>query len=242
MGSLVGYVGDRWCRTFILEGLKRLEYRGYDSAGFACLCPQNSRILYAKSVGRLENLEKKLELKPIDGHIGIGHTKWVSHDIVTEHTASPHFDCNKAISVIHSGILENHAELKQRLEDLGHIFYSNSDAEIIAHLFESLVISHATLKAAVTNLVNKLEGAYAFLIMMQDYPDQIILVRKSSPLCVGIADQECFIASDPLAFAGSTSKVMYMPNESFALVTNDLIELYDFMGTSQQVKVQEVNA
>lgn len=240
MCSLVGYVGKRYCRTFILEGLKRLEYRGYDSAGFVCLCLQSSRILYAKAVGRLENLLKKLELNPIDGYVGIGHTKWISHSTVTEQTAAPHFDCNKTIAVAHSGIVENRIELKQRLEDLGHIFYSNSDSEIIAHLFESLLVSHATLKAAVTDLVNKLEGAYSFLLVTQEYPDQMILVRKSSPLCVGIADDEIFAASDPLAFAGVTSKVMFLPDESFAIIRNDTIELYDYMGSCVQVKVQEM--
>jgi glutamine---fructose-6-phosphate transaminase (isomerizing) len=241
MCSLVGYVGKRLCRSFVLEGLRRLEYRGYDSAGFACLCLQSSRILYSKSIGRLENLQKKLELNPIDGHVGIGHTKWIAHNKMTEVTVSPHFDCNKTISAVHTGILENHAELKQRLEDLGHIFYSNSDAEIIAHVCELLVANHVTLKSLIIDLVNRLEGAFACLLVMQDYPGCMVLVRKSSPLCVGIGTDEFFAASDPLAFAGHTSKVMFLPDECFAIVRSDSIELYDFMGTSLPVNVQEMN-
>lgn len=240
MCSLVGYVGKRLCRSFVLDGLRRLEYRGYDSAGFACVCPGSSRILYVKSIGQLENLQRKLELNPIDGYVGIGHTKWSPGNVVTEVTALPHFDCNKAVSVVCNGILENRSELKQRLEDLGHVFCSSTDAEIIAHLFESLLVSHVTLKAAVTSLVNKLEGAYAFLVVMQDHPDKMVLVRKSSPLCIGIGDEELFVASDPTAFAGVTAKCMLLPDECFAIISGDLIELYDFMGTSMAVNGPEL--
>lgn len=240
MCSVVGYVGKRSCRSFILEGLRRLEYRGYDSAGFACLCPRDSRLLYAKAVGRLENLEKKLKKEPIDGYVGIGHTRWSTHGAVTEHNAHPHFDCNKTISIVHNGIIENCYALKRQLEEAGHVFFSATDTEVIAHQLEVLLLSHVTLKKAIIDLVNKLEGAYAFLVLMENYPDCIVLVRKRSPLCIGIGDDELFIASDPLAFAGNSSKVCFLPDESFAIVKADQIELYDFKGHALPIKVQEL--
>ena len=123
MCSVVGYVGKRPCRAVIVEGLRRLEYRGYDSAGFACLCPRDSRLLYAKAVGRLENLEKKLAKEPIDGHVGIGHTRWSTHGAVTELNAHPHFDCNKTISVVHNGIIENCYALNASLKKLAMSFF-----------------------------------------------------------------------------------------------------------------------
>ena len=241
MCSVVGYVGKRPCRAVIIEGLRRLEYRGYDSAGFACLCPQDSRILYAKAVGRLENLEKKLAKEPIDGHVGIGHTRWSTHGAVTELNAHPHFDCNKTISVVHNGIIENCYALKRQLEEAGHIFFSNTDTEVIAHQLEVLLVSHATLKMAIIDLVDKLEGAYAFLVLMENNPDCMVLVRKRSPLCIGIGDDELFVASDPLAFAGNTSKICFLPDESFAIVKADQIELYDFKGHALPIKAQELN-
>lgn len=241
MCSVVGYVGKRPCRSFVIEGLRRLEYRGYDSAGFACLCPRDSRLLYAKSVGRLENLEKKLAKEPIDGYVGIGHTRWSTHGAVTEQNAHPHFDCNKTISVVHNGIIENCYMLKRQLEEAGHIFFSNTDTEVIAHQLEVLMVSHVTLKKAILDLVNKLQGAYAFLVLMESNPDCMVLVRKRSPLCIGIGDDELFAASDPLAFAGNTSKVCFLPDESFAIVKADQIELYDFNGNTLPIKVQELN-
>ena len=240
MCSVVGYVGDKACRSFILEGLRRLEYRGYDSAGFACLCPKDSRLLYVKSVGRLENLEEKLKKEPIDGRVGIGHTRWATHGTVTELNAHPHFDCNKSISVVHNGIIENCYALKQQLEEAGHIFFSNTDTEVIAHQLEVLVAAHATLKKAIIDLVNTLEGAYAFLALMENNPDAMVLVRKRSPLCIGIGDNELYVASDPLAFAGNVSKVCYLPDESFAFVKANQIELYDFSGRALPVRTQEL--
>ena len=241
MCSVVGYVGKRPCRSVIIEGLRRLEYRGYDSAGFACLCPRDSRLLYAKAVGRLENLVKKLEHEPIDGHLGIGHTRWSTHGAVTELNAHPHFDCNKTISVVHNGIIENCYDLKCQLEEAGHVFFSSTDTEVIAHQLEVLMVSHVTLKKAIIDLVHRLEGAYAFLVLMESNPDCMVLVRKRSPLCIGIGDGELFAASDPLAFAGSTSKVCFLPDESFAIVKADQIELYDFKGHALPIKTQELS-
>lgn len=241
MCSVVGYIGKEYSRDFILQGLSRLEYRGYDSAGFACLSPQNSHILYAKAEGKLQGLIDKLEREPIDGFVGIGHTRWSTHGVSSADNAHPHFDCEKKISIVHNGIIENHHELRKRLVNGGHTFHSQTDTEIVAHLFESLLEGHKTFKSAVVDLVNSLEGAYAFLALLEDHPDVMVLVRKRSPLCVGIGDGEMFVASDMLAFAGKTDKVVFLPDESFALVRKDTIELYRFDGSPLSLHVQSVD-
>lgn len=242
MCSVVGYIGKNLSRSFITQGLERLEYRGYDSAGFACLCEKSNRLLYAKTEGRLKNLVEQFKLTPIDGHAGVGHTRWSTHGVSSEKNAHPQFDCDKTISVVHNGIIENHHVLKEQLADAGHTFSSDTDTEIIAHLFEALLVSHKTFKAAVVDLVNRLEGAYAFICLMQDNPDHMLLVRKRSPLCVGIGDDEMFVASDLIAFSGSTNKVLFLPDESFAIVKKDLIELYDFTGKALPIVVQDVDS
>ena len=240
MCSVVGYIGKGYSRAFVMEGLSRLEYRGYDSAGFACIHPEDNRLRYVKAEGKLHNLVAQLELFPVDGFTGIGHTRWSTHGASSVRNAHPHFDCEKAISIVHNGIIENHNELKSRLLQTGHSFHSDTDTEIVAHLFESLSKTHKTFKSAVVDLVSYLQGAYAFIAIMQDQPDMMVLVRKRSPLCIGIGDDEMFVASDMLAFAGKTNKVLFLPDESFALVRKDMIELYYFDGTSLPMQVQEV--
>ena len=241
MCSVFGYVGKNHCRSYVMEGLQKLEYRGYDSAGFACLDSDDKRLYFAKAKGRLKNLATLLKEKPMDGHIGIGHTRWSVYGKPSQENAHPHFDCEKRISIVHNGIIENYHPLKEQLTQAGHIFHSETDTETIAHLFESLLVSHKTLKAAVVDLVNQLEGAYAFLCINQDYPDCMIMVRKRSPLCIGIGDDEIFVASDPLAFINQTKKVLFLPDESFAIVKKDLIELYEFSGKPLTPEVQELS-
>lgn len=240
MCSVIGYVGKNNSRPFVMEGLSRLEYRGYDSAGFACLSSQDNQLLYAKAIGRLENLTSQFNQHPIDGSLGIGHTRWSTHGIPSTENAHPQFDCQKTISIVHNGIIENHHELREQLQEAGHVFHSQTDTETIAHLFESLLISHNTFKGAVTDLVNRLDGAYAFLALVQQKSDTLVVVRKRSPLCIGIGDGEMFIASDVLAFADKTNKVIFLPDESFALVKKDIIELYDFSGKPLVPHVQEI--
>lgn len=223
-----------------MEGLSRLEYRGYDSAGFACLNPADNRFLYAKSPGRLPNLLRQFDQHPIDGHLGIGHTRWSTHGIPSQENAHPQFDCQKTISIVHNGIIENHHALRLQLQAAGHIFHSQTDTEVVAHLLESLLAAHQTFKGALTDLVSQIEGAYAFVVVLQDFPDQMVLVRKRSPMCIGIGDNEMFVASDPMAFAGKTKKVIFVPDESFAIVKKDMIELYDFTGKALQLPVQEL--
>ncbi len=241
MCSVVGYVGKNFSRSFVMEGLTRLEYRGYDSAGFACLHPQDHRVIYTKSQGGVSNLLKNFEKSPIDGHVGMGHTRWSTHGVISTENAHPHFDCHKTISIVHNGIIENYHELKHRLQEEGHIFQSQTDTETIAHLFESLVATHKNLKSAVVDLVSQLEGAYAFAILMSAHPDLMLVARKRSPLCLGSGDDEMFIASDLLAFAGKTNKMMFLPDESFAFIRQNKVELYDFKGNPLPLNYQIVD-
>lgn len=241
MCSVVGYIGNSLSRAHILEGLSRLEYRGYDSTGFACLHPEDNRLMYVKASGQLNNLTEKFKNNPFDGFLGIGHTRWASHGAPSENNAHPQFDCHKRISVVHNGIIENHHELKEQLIALGHSFHSETDTEVVAHCLEHKLSQNQSLKQALLEWVNHLQGAYALLVLSQDHPDNIIVVRKRSPLCFGQGAHEMFVASDALAFAGKVDKVFYMPDESFALVTKAGVQLYDFKGNELPVTYQKTD-
>ncbi|MBA2306652.1 glutamine--fructose-6-phosphate transaminase (isomerizing) [Candidatus Dependentiae bacterium] len=240
MCSVVGYVGKNLSRAFVIEGLTRLEYRGYDSAGFACIHSADNSIMYTKSQGGISNLLRNFETFPIDGYVGMGHTRWSTHGAASVENAHPHFDCNKKISIVHNGIIENFHELKKMLQKQGHQFKSQTDTETVAHLFESLLKEHKNLKSAVLALVNLLEGAYAFTLMLADYPSLLVVVRKRSPVCIGKGEDEMFIASDLLAFAGKTNKVLFLPDECYAFVTRNSVELNDFNGVSLPVYFQVI--
>lgn len=240
MCGIVGYIGKNYCKSFVLEGLSRLEYRGYDSAGFACIDPKDSRLFYHKAAGRLSNLVDKCDKAPIDGHLGIGHTRWSTHGVPSEHNAHPQFDCDKKVSIIHNGIIENHHELRKQLLIDGHIFHSQTDTEIIAHLLEANLTTHKTFKAAVVDLARQLEGAYAIVAILEDQPDLMVLIRKRSPLCIGVGDDEMFVASDLMAFADRTKKVLFLPDESIAFVKKNRLELYDFSGNVLPMHIQEI--
>lgn len=241
MCSVVGYIGDSSCRNLLLEGLSRLEYRGYDSAGFACLNTNNNRLIYAKSPGRLARLKEMLEQDPFDGSIGIGHTRWSTHGNATQENAHPHFDCNKQISIVHNGIIENHHALRKELLCAKHLFHSDTDTEVVVHLLEEQLALGKPLKEAWIFVVSRLEGAYAFIVLLQEHQDQLILGRKRSPLCVGIGDGEMFVASDPIAFAGKTDKVVFLPDDSSAFITKDTLQIFDANGQELPFIVQEMN-
>lgn len=230
MCRIVGYIGKKLSREFVFEGLSRLEYGGYDSCGYACIQPHEKRILYSKSAGSISNLRKKCEINPIDGYIGIGHTRWATHGAATEENAHPHFDCHTTISAVHNGIIENHQLLREQLAFNNHKFRSETDTEIIAHLFEDIIQQDLTLKEAILTLINTLEGAYAIVLLSEQHPDSMVLIRKRSPLCIGVADHETFVSSDPLAFAGFAEQVAFLPDESFAIITHKSIDLYSFKG------------
>lgn len=242
MCSVIGYIGKALSRKFVLEGLSRLEYRGYDSAGFACIDSMTDRLLYAKVAGGLSSLQKTIDDNPINGFLGIGHTRWSTHGFASSENAHPHFNCDKTIAVMHNGIIENHAELRKILyASKMHSFHSQTDTEVINHLLEELLKQYDDFVDVLVALVHKLEGAYAVVSLMQSYSDRLVIIRKKSPLCIGIGQGEMFVASDPIAFGDKTKKVVFLPDESFAFVYQDTIQLYNFKGQEVEVIIQTLD-
>jgi len=241
MCGVVGYVGNRQSCTCVLEGLSRLEYRGYDSAGYACLDGPSGRIVAVKSVGGIDNLLAKLAEAPINGYVGIGHTRWATHGVSTELNAHPHFNADRSISVVHNGIIENYVKLKKHLRQCGHVFYSDTDSEVIAHVLEFSLTQEQTLVRAIAHAVKQLEGAYACAVLLQQFPETLVVIRKRSPLCIGLGYNEMFVASDIAAFADKTKRAIFLPEESFALVNKSGVELYDFSGCLIQPRIQEID-
>ena len=230
MCSVVGYIGTRTSREIVLDGLSRLEYRGYDSSGFVCIDPITTQLVHAKTVGPLDNLKNIFAVTPIDGAVGIGHTRWSTHGVVNEENAHPHFDCQKTVSIVHNGGIENYTQLRTMLIGHGHFFASQTDSEVIAHLLEHELSLHDDLFNVVRSVVNQLQGVYAFIAIIKKFPDVVVVVRKGCPLCIGMGSGEKFIASDILAFAGKTDQVVFMPEESFGFVTAASVELFSFAG------------
>lgn len=233
MCGIVGYIGSQKSRSHVLEGLAQLEYRGYDAGGFGCLNPLDHALVVFKACGGVAELRSVVEQSPIDSSIGIGHMRWSTHGAASNiNNAHPHIDCSERIAVVHNGIIENYHELKDRLIKNNHTFRSETDTETIVHLLEELIPTHTTLKGALVALVEHLEGAFAFVCMLRDHPDTLLLVRKRSPLCIGIGTNEMFVGSDQLAFGSKAPEVLYMPDESFAIVHQNSIELYNFAGNA----------
>lgn len=242
MCSIVGYIGHRQSCSLVMDGLSRLEYRGYDSAGFSCIDSRTHHLASAKAAGRLSSLTSLLQQEPIDGSSGIGHTRWATHGVASQVNAHPHFDCHKKLSVVHNGIIENYHTLKAELEAEGHQFVSETDTEVLAHLFERALATHGSCKKAVLEVVSLIKGAYAFIIIMEEHPDVLIGVRKSSPLCVGFGDGELFVASDVIAFADKTDKVAFLPEQTYALIGKDQVAVYDFAGNPVELSVQTLDS
>lgn len=234
MCCVVGYVGSNPSRALVIDGLSRLEYRGYDSAGFACFSPATKTLLSVKALGGVERLVQGCSVDPIDGFAGIGHTRWSTHGAVSLENAHPVFDCKGTVAVVHNGIIENHELLRSQLAAQGHAFKTGTDTEIIAHLLEKAITAHPELVeglvSAVVSVVQQLEGAYACVALLQECPDILIAIRKRSPLCIGIGQDGTFVASDQLAFVGKAQRVAFLPDSSFALISKDNVELYDFNG------------
>ncbi len=250
MCSVVGYVGHRQSCALVLDGLVRLEYRGYDSSGFACINAKTENLEVAKAVGGLSNLFEVLKKHPIDGTVGIGHTRWSTHGIPSEKNAHPHVDCHQKLAVVHNGIIENHQALKVSLEAKGHTFTSETDSEVIAHLFEqerSSCVSYPvacppSYKNVVLQVVKQLEGAYACVVVFEDAPETLLALRKSSPLCVGRGQKEMFVASDVLAFSGHVQEVAFLPQETYAFVRATSVEAFDFSGNPIELNFEKLDS
>lgn len=241
MCGIVAYIGKRRCRDYIINGLERLEYRGYDSAGFVFIDKDYKHFNSLKKIGKISNLKKELSLFKHDGFVGIGHTRWATHGVVDEANAHPHFNCKKNIALVHNGIIEGYSEIRDDLISKGHKFVSSTDTEVIAHYFSSLFDLHKELIPTILDLVAQLKGAYSFVLLIEEFTDQILVVRHSSPLVLGKGDNEFFAASDLFAFADKTKNVCFMPEDSFAIVKKDSVEMYDFFGKIIIQKWEEVD-
>lgn len=230
MCSVFGYIGKQYSRQLVLDGLKKLEYRGYDSAGFACLDVHDASLHYVKAQGHLEQLSQEFEQHPIDGTIAIGHTRWATHGGFSLENAHPHFDCNKRIALMHNGIIENHHELREQLKQAGHTFHSQTDTEVVAHVLEREIARTGFSPDTIATVLHQLEGAYALVAIFQNHPNTMLIARKRSPLCVGIGTDEFFVASDAMAFIDKTKEVLFLPDQSYAFITATGMNLYDFAG------------
>jgi glucosamine--fructose-6-phosphate aminotransferase (isomerizing) len=235
MCGIVGYIGDRDCVPLLITGLKRLEYRGYDSAGIAVL---NRNIDVVRRLGKLRELETALEKgasgTKVEATIGIGHTRWATHGKPSEENAHPHSDCTGRFAVVHNGIIENYVALREALVERGHIFRSQTDTEVIAHLVEEKY--DGDLLIAVRDAIEDLRGSYAIAVLAKDEPDRIIAARKDSPLILGIGDGENFIASDIPAILGSTRSVLLLENDEIADVKRDRIKVYNVENNMMKVE------
>lgn len=235
MCGIVGAVANRNIVPLLIEGLSRLEYRGYDSAGIAVLNQQIERV---RSVGRVAELENKAQ--GLQSHIGIGHTRWATHGGVTEQNAHPHVSPaqdNAQIAVVHNGIIENHDQQRERLTALGYQFYSQTDTEVIAHLVHYYYQQSKDLLQAVQQSISELTGAYAISAVALDNPAQLVVARLGCPLLIGLGEHENFVASDVSAVLSATRKVIYLEDGDVATLSTDTVVIYDRQGETVQRKV-----
>ena len=222
MCGIVGGIAERSITNILIEGLKRLEYRGYDSAGLALI--NNHQVLRERRVGKVSNLEQAVNESQISGSLGIAHTRWATHGKPTEENAHPHISEN--VAVVHNGIIENYQELKDDLEALGYVFTSQTDTEVVAHLINDALKSTPSLLEAVRQVVPQLKGAYALGIVHTDHPDELITVREGSPLVIGVGIGENFISSDQLALLPITNRFIYLEEGDIARLTRTTIEVF----------------
>ncbi len=239
MCGIVGYCGPRRVVPVVLEGLRRLEYRGYDSAGIVYL--EDGKLIKHRSEGKLSNLEAIIDSALIaPSHIGLGHTRWATHGAPTTENAHPHSDCTGDLVVIHNGIIENYHSLREELKAKGHKFSSETDTEVLAHLIEEYLTDD--LVSAVKEAVSRVEGSYAIGVLWAGMPDTIIAVRNQSPLVLGISkDQGTFLASDIPALLPYTNEVVFLDDMELAILKADSYEVYSLFGTLVEKEIQIIN-
>jgi glucosamine--fructose-6-phosphate aminotransferase (isomerizing) len=243
MCGIVGYVGKKSVVPVILEGLRRLEYRGYDSAGIA-VCGNGEGLQLRRAQGKLRNLEESIRQKPLEGTYGIGHTRWATHGRPTEENAHPHRDCTGKIVVVHNGIVENYLGLKKKLIEEGHKFTTETDTEIIAHLVEKYFApsgnGRPSLEDAVRKTVKQLSGVFALAVISADDPNKIVAARNGPPAVIGLGNGEYFVASDVPAILHHTREIFFLADGDMAVVTPNGVLLTDFDGKPVSRQVQRV--
>ncbi len=237
MCGIVGYIGPKGAVPILLEGLRKLEYRGYDSAGIAVI--EEQKLLLRKSEGKLGVLEERLKEEKFLGDIGLGHTRWATHGKPSNENAHPHHDCKGKLAIVHNGIIENFQAIKKMLEDEGHSFFSETDTEVIAHLIEKFY--QGNLVKAVQKATSKLEGSYAIAVISQDNPDQIVAFRQDSPLILGIGEQELYLASDIPALLPYTRKVIILDDGELAELNRKNYQIFDLQGNILEKEIEEID-
>jgi glutamine---fructose-6-phosphate transaminase (isomerizing) len=244
MCGIVGYVGNKQVVPVIIDGLRRLEYRGYDSAGIA-VAGNGDALQVRRAEGKLRNLEETIRLKPLDGTYGIGHTRWATHGRPTEENAHPHRDCTGKIVVVHNGIIENYLQLKKKLAEAGHKFSTETDTEVIAHLVEKYLFtknngSNLSLEEAVRKTVNELTGVFAVAIISVTEPNKIVAARNGPPAVIGLGKDEYFVASDVPAILYHTRDLFFLADGDLAVITPAGVKLSDFSGRAIERQVQHI--
>ena len=227
MCGIIGYVGERDVVPVLINGLKKLEYRGYDSAGIAVVNGQGMQVVRAE--GKLSNLEQKLRDKPLDGKFGMGHTRWATHGKPNENNAHPHRDCSGNVVVIHNGIVENFLPLKQRLIKSGHQFKTETDTEVVAHLIEAN-LNGGSFVDAVKKTLAEIEGHYALVMISGREPGTIVAARQGPPLVIGIGENENLVASDVTALLSYTRDILYLEDGEFAVLNQESVKVFDGSG------------
>ncbi|MGZ3638839.1 MAG: glutamine--fructose-6-phosphate transaminase (isomerizing) [Ktedonobacterales bacterium] len=229
MCGIVGYVGPQNATPILIDGLQRLEYRGYDSAGIAVVSTAG-RLQVRKAAGKLQNLRSAVALAEPSGQMGIGHTRWATHGRPNDGNAHPHNDCHDAITVVHNGIIENYAELRDELLSKGHTFRSETDTEVLAHLIEEALAGGVSLVEAVRQTLQRVTGSYSIAVIAQEHPDRLIGARNSGPLIAGLGTGENFLASDIPAILRHTREIVVLEEGEVVEVTSDAIAITDLAG------------
>ncbi len=237
MCGIIGYVGEKPVVPVLIEGLRRLEYRGYDSAGVALV--HNGDIEVRRSAGKLARLEEAIADHPVDGDYGLGHTRWATHGRPTEENAHPHRDCTGRIVVVHNGIIENYLELKHELEQQGHRFRTETDTEVIAHLVEREMRDDG-LEHAVRRALMLVRGLFGMVLLAADDPYKLVAVRNGPPIVVGLGDHEFLVASDVPAVLSHTRDVVFLGDEQMAIISPDGVAFTDFAGAPVELTTQRV--
>ncbi len=257
MCGIVGYIGPREATEFLVEGLRRLEYRGYDSSGVATIAGDGA-FAVSKSAGRIDKLVAKLREAPADGTIGIGHTRWATHGPPTDVNAHPHVGGENTVAIVHNGVIENYKQIKEMLEAEGYEFASATDSEIIGHLISSRLAAQDTvasngaessspaeayrdLVAAVNESLAKLRGTYGVAVLFRDHPDVMIVARRGSPMVIGIGAGEYYVASDPSPMAGHADKIVYLADHELAVMTRNSLDIIHRDQGHVQPELQELN-
>ena len=237
MCGIIGYIGSKPVVPVLIEGLRRMEYRGYDSAGVALVSPEG--ISLRRSAGKLVNLENAIQAQPVDGLYGVGHTRWATHGRPTEENAHPHRDCTGRIVVVHNGIIENYLELKAELQSQGHDFKTETDTEIVAHLVEREMKADG-LENAVRRALKLMRGMFAIVLVSVEDPEKIVAVRNGPPIVIGLGQDEFFVASDIPAILAHTRDVVFLGDEEMAVITRSGVDFTDFTGRAVSKTTQRV--